>query len=567
MEKLIKKCIIITTINDLTSQVKKCIENTDYDVIIVGDLKTTQNYNNYNCIYLDINKQKELFPELSELLPYNHYCRKNLGYLYAVINNYDIIYETDDDNLIYDNFDNILNEINSKSTKSIEDVENNWINIFKYFTKNEKCWPRGFPITQIHNNYKFKTINNNKIPSIIQGLVDNDPDVDSLYRLINNQPILWEKDKNICISNKNMCVFNTQNTFWINKELFMAMLIPSTVSFRYCDILRSIICNSLLRYTDNNLMYISPNVIQERNQHNLMDDFKSEYSMFIENENIINYIYCKPKCLYLIQASSKLPEIYNCLKNKNVVLLSFKENTEETTIYYPNSTWTTGRNKLREYALGLKEEYDYYIYLDEDVVFKDVNTQNEGFEQFEQLLDIYKPLIGNPQMINRGWYNSHGNLFDDAEAQSVVCFDGIINAYSREIFISDMILPYDDHFDKKNWWGSQIMTWIKCNYYLKNKVILFPKLKIRNTLSSEYPQEINNTLKNLEYENFTNEYLYNKMGWDSSYNWKNDTHKQIKIEKKIMLKEKIKEIYEILEKKNIIKNKELQILEKWLEYF
>ena len=51
--------------------------------------------------------------------------------------------------------------------------------------------------------------------------------------------------------------------------------------FRCCDILRSIICNSLLYYSNNILSYISPNVIQERNEHNLIHDFESEYSMFM----------------------------------------------------------------------------------------------------------------------------------------------------------------------------------------------------------------------------------------------------------------------------------------------
>jgi hypothetical protein len=37
-------------------------------------------------------------------------------------------------------------------------------------------------------------------------------------------------------------------------------------------------------------MYTSPNVIQNRNEHNLIDDFKSEYEMYIHNENILNYI-------------------------------------------------------------------------------------------------------------------------------------------------------------------------------------------------------------------------------------------------------------------------------------
>lgn len=562
---MLKKCIVITTINDITYQIQKCINNTNYDVIIVGDIKTPASYHNIGCIFLDVKKQKELFPEFCELLPYNHYCRKNIGYIYAIKNDYDVIYETDDDNLIYDDFDDILNNSNNINS-IIKDKNNNWINIFKYFTKNKACWPRGLPITNIHNKYDFEIKKNSLSVSIIQGLVDNDPDVDSLYRLIKNDPIAWEKNKLIKISNENMCVFNSQNTFWLNKDLFIAMYIPCTVSFRYCDILRSIICNSLLYYSNNIISYISPNVIQERNEHNLMDDFKSEYSMFIHNEAICDYIYCLPKCLYLIQCSSKLPDIYSCLKNKNIVVLSFKEETEDTTIFFPNSTWTTGRNKLREYALSLEDRYDYYIYLDEDILFKNI-SQKDGFRHFEHLLDIYKPLIGNPQMENKGWYNSHGNLIKNAEAQSVVCFDGIMNAYSKEIFFENTIFPYDDHFDKTNWWGSQIMTWIKCNYYYKDKVTLFPQLKIRNTCSSDYPQEVNNSLSNLDYENFTDEYLYNKMGWDKSFNWVNDKHKQIIIEKRLDIKQKLKDIYDVLENNNVIKQTEKIILNKWLKYF
>jgi membrane-bound lytic murein transglycosylase D len=37
-------------------------------------------------------------------------------------------------------------------------------------------------------------------------------------------------------------------------------------------------------------MYSSPNVIQNRNEHNLISDFKSEYDMYIHNENILNFI-------------------------------------------------------------------------------------------------------------------------------------------------------------------------------------------------------------------------------------------------------------------------------------
>jgi hypothetical protein len=38
------------------------------------------------------------------------------------------------------------------------------------------------------------------------------------------------------------------------------------------------------------MMYSSPNVTQYRNEHDLMSDFKSEYEMYIHNENILTHI-------------------------------------------------------------------------------------------------------------------------------------------------------------------------------------------------------------------------------------------------------------------------------------
>lgn len=289
-----EKCVIITTINVPTETILKHIKNDEYDVIIVGDNKTpSEQYANLNCIYLDVPSQKKLFPELSELLPYNHYCRKNLGYLYAIKKGYKIIYETDDDNVPHDNFDSVLHyNDHNDGLQMITEQNNAWINIFKYFTNNGYIWPRGFPLSLLKHNPNYLIQPTDNPPSIINGLVENDPDVDALFRIIcdHQHYIQWEKNKRIMINNNNVCVFNSQNTFWLNPEVFMCLLIPCSVSFRYCDILRGIISNVILKKTNNYMMYVSPNVTQYRNQHDLMSDFKSEYEMYIHNENILNFI-------------------------------------------------------------------------------------------------------------------------------------------------------------------------------------------------------------------------------------------------------------------------------------
>ena len=310
------KCVIITTINKPTQSILKHINNKNYDVIIVGDNKTPDDYKNLNCIYLDIPSQKKLFPELSELIPYNHYCRKNLGYLYAIKKGYKIIYETDDDNVPYDNFDNVLQYNNSKI---ITEQNNKWINIFKHFTNNAHIWPRGFPLSLLKNEPNYLIQDTDKAPSIINGLVENDPDVDALFRIIctHQNSITWDKNKCLLIDNKNVCVFNTQNTFWLNPLLFMCILIPCSVSFRYCDILRGIITNIILKKTNNYMMYSSPNVIQNRNEHNLISDFKSEYEMYIHNEKILEYI--ENDIVNINSVKELLSSIYNNLLVNNVI--------------------------------------------------------------------------------------------------------------------------------------------------------------------------------------------------------------------------------------------------------
>jgi hypothetical protein len=550
-----EKCVIITTINKPTEAILKHINNVDYDVIIVGDNKTPDDYKNLRCIYLDIPSQKKLFPELSELIPYNHYCRKNLGYLYAVKKGYKIIYETDDDNIPYDNFDNILKFNN---LQMITEQNNIWINIFKYFTNNAYIWPRGFPLTLLKNEPNYLIKDTDKTPSIINGLVENDPDVDSLFRIICNHQdsIRWEKNKHILINNKNMCVFNTQNTFWLNPQLFISLLIPCSVSFRYCDILRGIINNIILKQTNNYMSYSSPNVTQKRNEHNLISDFKSEYEMYIHNENILNFIENK-KFLYIIQSASKLPDIYECLRTRDFILLSFKENTPDTTIFFPGSTWTTGRNKLREYILNLKLQYDYYIFLDEDVVFSNYSQEN-GFNKFEELITKYKPFIANPNLDT--YY--HKYILPSVEGQTTIWFDGMCNAFSNEAFFSNIIFPYVDVFDNKSLWISQYIMIILCSLYDK-EVVLFPDLKILNTIHNPYPKI--DVFKEAEEYVFNNKNLIKNF----DFNWDKKNFKEIlvKPENKCNIKSTLVSIYNKLLINDIIKQKDIDILDKWISYF
>ena len=98
------KYIIITSIFQPTKAVKAFAKLKDYQLIVVGDKKSPKNYNCDNVTFLSIEDQKKFdYPILNDL-PYNHYCRKMIGYLYAIQNGAEIIIDTDDDNIPYENW-------------------------------------------------------------------------------------------------------------------------------------------------------------------------------------------------------------------------------------------------------------------------------------------------------------------------------------------------------------------------------------------------------------------------------------------------------------------------------
>ena len=112
-------------------------------------------------------------------------------------------------------------------------------------------------------------------PYIQHSLEDKDPDVDAIYRLVLWKEVYFDKDKNIVLWNNTRCPFNTQNTYR-HKEAFPFLYVPHTVIRRACDIRKSYIAQKWIKKIGGNILFQSPTVYQERNNHNLQVDFNEE---------------------------------------------------------------------------------------------------------------------------------------------------------------------------------------------------------------------------------------------------------------------------------------------------
>jgi hypothetical protein len=282
-----KKYIVITSINEPTEAIKKFSKFVDYELIVVGDQKSPKIYEQDNCKFMSIQDQAECGFLISEALPFNHYSRKMIGYLEAIKHGANLIVDTDDDNIPYDNwsFPEFVGNFDKTSTGL------GFINIYSLFT-DQKIWPRGLPLSLINkkdDQLENSLINTRSNVGIWQGLADEDPDVDAIYRLTNDNPCYFEKREPVVCSSGTISPFNTQNTLF-KENLFSLLYLPTTVTFRYTDILRSLISQPIMWLYGYELGFVNATVIQKRNPHNYFDDFISEIPMFQSTELVVRLV-------------------------------------------------------------------------------------------------------------------------------------------------------------------------------------------------------------------------------------------------------------------------------------
>lgn len=286
-QRSLKKFIVITSIFRPTEAIDKFSALKDYHLVVVGDKKTPADWHYDNCTFLNVEAQLSLSPSLANAIPFNHYGRKMIGYVYAMQHGADIIIDTDDDNIPYEGW--TFPAFEGRFSTSKPDL--GWVNIYHHFSE-QPVWPRGLPLRNINDSrdkLQWQEDKSNQRIGIWQGLADEDPDVDAIYRLTSNAPCIFQKKEPVVLEKGTACPFNSQNTA-IQKELFPLLFLPSFVTFRFTDILRGIIAQPVLWQHGYRLGFTEATVVQKRNEHDYFKDFESEVPMYLHTEKSLEAV-------------------------------------------------------------------------------------------------------------------------------------------------------------------------------------------------------------------------------------------------------------------------------------
>jgi hypothetical protein len=285
---MFKNVVVLTSINPPTSAVQFFAGLRKWNVLVIGDLKTPEDWHCPGVQFVSAAQQQTLPFKIVGILPWNHYARKMIGYLIAARDGASLLAESDDDNFPEDNWtfpsmDGCYDQV-SKG----KDI----VNIYSLFS-HQTIWPRGFPLTRITASESVIDPSTLTIQAaqvgIWQGLVDDDPDVDAIYRLTSNKPCRFEQRAPVVLPCGTFSPFNSQNTVF-HRELLPLMYLPALVNFRVTDILRSYVAQPIMWAAGYRLGFLSPTVHQVRNTHDLKADFASELPLYKDVERILELV-------------------------------------------------------------------------------------------------------------------------------------------------------------------------------------------------------------------------------------------------------------------------------------
>ncbi|XP_063413688.1 uncharacterized protein LOC134696052 isoform X3 [Mytilus trossulus] len=318
------KWAVVTTIFEPSKAVRHIANYSDWCIVVVASIQTPNKHDYLKNFptemirrrmkYLSVLEQSILYPLLSDVIPPNHFARKNIGYMYAIHHKAKFIWDFDDDNIGIVDIEHL-----GETLTVCQNKQSYLMNPYPYFGVHN-TWPRGFPLQLIKDEKTHPTDcyiedrSNTIQVGVIQSLANNQPDVDAIYRLTRNSPFnLSTKNSGQILCTNKYSPFNAQATLWISAA-FLYMGLPNSVNERVSDIWRSYIAQYFLHKVNVSIAFTKPYVTQERNYHKLTKDYDDETVLYDKSYQLVQFL--------LNTISDDLSELYEKLYKRNFIEIS-----------------------------------------------------------------------------------------------------------------------------------------------------------------------------------------------------------------------------------------------------
>ena len=323
MEPSCKRWAVVTTIFEPSEAVRRQVRLEGWCLVVVADESSAKEYNtgwtkgegNGAVIYLTPEEQKAMKSPFVDALPWNHFGRKNAGFVYAIQHGAEVIWDFDDDNMLKFWMSGAAPPGAPSLDASIPNKENcvdghmevllpkghSWPTFNPYpklGAPTLPSWPRGLPLDDIKIAASFNTslqpvtIVCSDI-GVLQSLADYQPDVDAIFRFTQQIPFWFKRTKetrHLMVPTGVMTPYNAQATLHFSSGFF-GLFLPVTVNSRVSDIWRSYFTQRLFWDVGIKLGFAArPLVVQDRNGHSYTKDLSGESDLYLRGKELVKFL-------------------------------------------------------------------------------------------------------------------------------------------------------------------------------------------------------------------------------------------------------------------------------------
>jgi len=297
---------VVTTISGPMEAVLLAANLPGWCTVVVADNKTPNNYvelanrttstSSAHMFFLSVSDQKKWAQQSGKVgafvksIPWNHFARKNIGYMYAIQHGAQIVFDFDDDNLLLKDtqtgatLDPLPNKTHLERVR-VPMVGTNVLNHHALMNASiPGSWPRGFPLEQLQDAETLGSViafQQEAVPleelAVLQFCAQGDPDIDAIHRLVKPLPMNFapegEDSQPIQIPTHAFTPYNAQASIHTYNALW-ATLLPFSVPGRVSDIWRGYFAEAIFRALGISVAFL-PRVRQDRNTHNYLADMQA----------------------------------------------------------------------------------------------------------------------------------------------------------------------------------------------------------------------------------------------------------------------------------------------------
>ncbi|KAL3939578.1 MAG: hypothetical protein SGBAC_005725 [Bacillariaceae sp.] len=314
---------VVTTIFNATEAISRVSNLPEWCLVVVADTKTPVDFmeqlkalggSTGSTFFFSVKSQKE-WEKLEgsiggfvRLMPWRHFGRKNLGYLFAILHGAEYFFDFDDDNFIK------LDETTGEPVEilpSTTTLDNVTVAVLGPTAFNHHpmmkpsipapSWARGFPLEDIQDEateghaafeQSMPFVSKSSSIGVIQFLADGNPDVDANHRLTRPLPMTFDNSKdatNVLVPKHAYSPYNAQASIH-TQPAFWATLLPTTVPGRVSDIWRSYFAQCIFADSNLRLVFAPPKIEQIRNAHNILGDLAAENDLYTKSGKLIDFL-------------------------------------------------------------------------------------------------------------------------------------------------------------------------------------------------------------------------------------------------------------------------------------